>query len=55
LEKSRLQEEFEVLQRREEQLERLHAAEKNKCAALAHELADVTTKLTLWDEALKEV
>jgi chromosome segregation ATPase len=55
LEKSRLQEELEVLQRREEQLERLHAAEKNKCATLAQELADVTMELTLWDEALKEI
>jgi hypothetical protein len=35
LEKSRLHEEFEVLRRREEQLERLHAAEKNKCVVLA--------------------
>ena len=44
-----------MLKRNEEQLQGLYSNDKKKCDALTQQLANVTTQLTIRDEALNEV
>jgi hypothetical protein len=44
-----------VFKRNEDKLQGLHNNDQKKCAALIQQLANVTTQLMVWDEALKEV
>jgi chromosome segregation ATPase len=55
LEKAHMKEEFKVLKSSEVRIQGLHGDEQKKCAALAQQLADVSTQLTSREEALKEV
>jgi hypothetical protein len=50
-----MKEEFKVLKSSEVRIQGLHGDEQKKCAALAQQLADVSTQLTSWEEALKEI
>jgi hypothetical protein len=44
-----------VLKSNEVQIQGLHGDEQKKCAALVHQLVDVSAQLTSREEALKEV
>ena len=50
-----MEEEFEVLKSSEVWIQELHRDEQKKCVALAQQLADISTQLVSWEQALKEV
>ena len=53
--KVHMKEEFKVFKSSEVRIQGLCEDEQKKCAALAQQLANVSTQLTSWEEALKEV
>jgi chromosome segregation ATPase len=55
LEKIGLINEFEVLRRSKEQLQKLRSNDQKKLSELVQEIANVTTQLTVWNEAVKGV
>ena len=55
LEKTRMEEEFEVLKSSDVQIQGLYGDEQKKCAALAQQLVDVSAQLASREQALREI